>query len=110
MGRIAACAAAGALLSATLASASPKLEKHAVAVTNHRASAVVALGFAPDESPVPARNLLKAPLGSGKTVHLTVAAPAGTCSFSVAGHYEDGIEIVGAGLDLCNDHALTLVD
>jgi hypothetical protein len=103
--------AAGLFLASAAATlANDKLTNHVVSVTNHRASRVVAIGFGQDGSPVIPQNLLKAPLKTDGTVKLTVRAPAGVCSFSVIGHFEDGTEFAGSGLDLCNDHALTLVD
>ncbi|MFO1148913.1 MAG: hypothetical protein U1E62_11115 [Alsobacter sp.] len=103
-----ATAALLALPAATLAG--EKLASHVISVTNHRASPVLAIGFGADDSPVVPANLLKAPLRTDVTVKLTVRAPQGVCRFSVIGHFEDGTEFSGSGLDLCNDHALTLVD
>jgi hypothetical protein len=110
MSRTKALAVAMLLPCATVAVATEKLASHVISVTNHRASPVVALGFGADDSFVSPRNLLKAPLKTDVTVKLTVRAPEGMCSFRVAGRYEDGTEITGAGLDLCNDHVLSLVD
>jgi hypothetical protein len=92
------------------ARANEKLASHVVSVTNHRASPVLAIGFGADDSPVVPANLLKTPLKPDTTVKITVRAPAGVCSFSVVGHFEDGTEFSGSGLNLCNDHVLTLVD
>jgi hypothetical protein len=81
-----------------------------VDVTNHRQTPVVSLGFAPDgESGMPA-NQLKKPIPSGKTVKVTVRAKKDVCSFTVSGAYGDGEEISGAGLNLCDDRVLALVD
>ena len=41
---------------------------------------------------------------------LTVRAPKDACSFAVSGAYADGEEISGAGINLCDDHVLVLVD
>jgi hypothetical protein len=90
--------------------ATDRLVSLSVTVTNHRAAAVTSLGFSPDsESKAPA-NQLKRPLANGKSVKLTVRAPKDACSFAVVGAYSDGEVISGAGINLCDDHVLVLVD
>lgn len=82
----------------------------AIAVTNHRPSPVVMLSFAAEEDTGDHANLLKHPIEPGATVTLTIKAKPGQCSFTVVGRFADGTDFSGAGLDLCTDHKLVLVD
>jgi hypothetical protein len=103
-------AALAAIALSSPAGAAQRVVSHGIDVTNHRSSAVVMLAFGTDDDPHPPANVLRHPLQPGATVKVTVKAQQGSCSFTVVGRYEDGTDFSGAGLDLCTDHTLVLVD
>ena len=79
-------------------------------VTNKRDVAVRSLQIIPAEAEVEPVNALKQPLGKNKTVTIAVKGPKGECNFIIVGEYEDGLEIAGGEVNLCQDNNIVLVD
>jgi hypothetical protein len=107
---LAAFVALAAPLPASAARKPKAMATYVVEVSNHRTSPVLALSFLADQDDRTPPNLLKTPLKPGQSRKVSVPAAPKVCSFSVSGRYEDGTDIEGTGLDLCNDHTLVLVD
>ncbi len=105
---MAAAAAIAGAAAAQPASPSPPAGEHQVALTNSGGAVVSAVYVAPSGSPDFSDDLLGKQVASvGKTVHVKVKDPSGSCLFDVQFLMADGTTITRKGVNLCQSDGYT---